>query len=157
MVVLKKNGIFIVNSKTYVAYGSNLNLKQMENRCPTAKVIGTGFVKGYELLFRGKNGRAVATIEPNPINDVPVVLWKIDSEAEHILDVYEGYPILYRKEDISVSLDNGQDIEAMVYLINYGRIASPSKYYYNVIYKGYLDNNIDLSYLKVAATKCNTK
>lgn len=24
----------------YIAYGSNLNLEQMENRCPTAEVVG---------------------------------------------------------------------------------------------------------------------
>ncbi len=45
--------------RLYIAYGSNLNLSQMEKRCPGATVVGTGEVKGYELLFRG-----VATIEP---------------------------------------------------------------------------------------------
>lgn len=32
--------------RLYVAYGSNLNLTQMAFRCPTAKVVGKGEVKG---------------------------------------------------------------------------------------------------------------
>ena len=47
----------------YLAYGSNLNLKQMACRCPTAQVLGSAKLTGYRLFFRGGNGGAVATIE----------------------------------------------------------------------------------------------
>ena len=40
-------------SKYYIAYGSNMNLKQMAERCPTAERIGIGKVKNYELQFKG--------------------------------------------------------------------------------------------------------
>ena len=40
-------------SKLYVAYGSNLNLKQMAYRCPTATLVGTGVIDNYELQFKG--------------------------------------------------------------------------------------------------------
>ena len=36
----------------YLAYGSNLNRKQMQMRCPGAKVVGTALLEGYELLFK---------------------------------------------------------------------------------------------------------
>lgn len=39
--------------KYYIAYGSNLNVRQMKFRCPTAKVVGTSVIKGYELLYKG--------------------------------------------------------------------------------------------------------
>lgn len=32
-------------STLYIAYGSNLNLPQMANRCPTAEVVGGKSVK----------------------------------------------------------------------------------------------------------------
>ncbi len=35
----------------YIAYGSNLNIRQMRMRCPSARVIGTSDIAGYELLF----------------------------------------------------------------------------------------------------------
>ena len=57
-------------SKLYVAYGSNLNIKQMGWRCPTAKVIGIGKILDYKLTFRH-----VATIEPSEKSEVPVAVW----------------------------------------------------------------------------------
>ena len=39
--------------KYYIAYGSNLNIKQMGYRCPTAKKLYTAELEGYRLEFRG--------------------------------------------------------------------------------------------------------
>ena len=39
--------------KLYFAYGSNINLEQMEYRCPAAKAVGPVILENYELLFRG--------------------------------------------------------------------------------------------------------
>lgn len=41
--------------KLYFAYGSNINLNQMDMRCPNARVIGPVVLEGYELLFRKSN------------------------------------------------------------------------------------------------------
>ena len=48
----------------YLAYGSNLNRKQMEMRCPGARVVGTALIKGYGLLFKGSKTGFYLTIEP---------------------------------------------------------------------------------------------
>ena len=53
-----------MTGRRYIAYGSNLNRAQMALRCPDAKVVGTGEIKDYELLFRGNRNGAVATVEP---------------------------------------------------------------------------------------------
>lgn len=50
--------------KYYVAYGSNLNREQMAHRCPEAKLVGTGMLSNYEMVFRGNKSNAVATVEP---------------------------------------------------------------------------------------------
>jgi len=39
------------NDRLYIAYGSNLNLKQMAHRCPTAKVVGTAMLHNWRLAF----------------------------------------------------------------------------------------------------------
>ena len=39
-------------SKYYLAYGSNLNLRQMKRRCPNAKKVENFLLKGYVLEFR---------------------------------------------------------------------------------------------------------
>jgi len=76
--------------KNYAAYGSNMNIEQMEKRCPKAKVIGEGELLGYKLTFRGGRG-GVANVERSSQKRVPIVLWAITEECERALDRYEGY------------------------------------------------------------------
>lgn len=131
-------------NKLYVAYGSNLNLAQMARRCPTAKVVGIGVLKDYQLTFR-----RVATIEKQKGAITPVGVWEISPTDERALDIYEGYPHLYRKETVSVELKD-KTVEAMVYIMNEGKPQLPGEYYYNVILEGYQDVGIDPKYLETA-------
>lgn len=129
----------------YIAYGSNLNLPQMERRCQTATVAGKSEIKGYELLFRG-----VATVEPKEGGSVPVLLWNIEPRDEAALDRYEGWPHLYRKEMMEVELE-GEMVSAMVYVMNNGRyLGMPSQYYYDVIKEGYITAGFDTDVLEKA-------
>ena len=88
-----------MTGRRYIAYGSNLNRAQMALRCPDAKVVGTGEIKDYELLFRGNRNGAVATVEPKKGESVPVLIWEISPRDEFNLDRYEGYPRLYGRSD----------------------------------------------------------
>lgn len=127
----------------YIAYGSNLNKEQMRYRCPTAKVVGNGYVEDYELTFR-----LYATIEKAEGKKVPVTVWKIDEACEESLDRYEGYPKLYRKEMVSVKV-SGKSYDAMVYIMNeYARpYHIPHESYYKVVLQGYVDMKLEIEYL----------
>lgn len=144
------------NKTKYIAYGSNLNLEQMAFRCPTAKVLGSAILSGYQLLFRGGNN-AVATIEKSKGGIVPVLVWELEPSDELALDRYEGFPSLYRKEKVKVLID-GKMQEVMVYIMNGGRpLGTPSRYYYNTILAGYETAGFDISILdnavKISAEK----
>ena len=144
-------------NKIYLAYGSNLNLRQMANRCPSANILGTCEVKDYELVFRGRNNRAVANIEPCEGENVQALLWEIEPSDEEELDIYEGYPTLYRKEIITVEFE-GDDIEVMAYVMNEGKPYNlPSEYYYNVILEGYITSGFDEEELKKAVRNMKYK
>lgn len=130
--------------KKYIAYGSNLNLKQMGMRCPTAKVVGIAMLNDYQLTFRN-----VATIEPKQGSVVPVAIWDIDEQSEKALDRYEGYPTLYRKEYIDIEV-NGKVEKAMVYIMNKGEPGYPYQHYYETILQGYYDVGLDIDYLEDA-------
>lgn len=107
-----------MTKKLYIAYGSNLNLKQMKYRCPTAKLIGKGVVENYELQFKGMPHCSYATIAPCIGKSVPVALWELQPRDEKLLDRYEGYPSHYFKQDLPVKLNNGLELTAMVYIMN---------------------------------------
>lgn len=129
--------------KLYVAYGSNLHLEQMSFRCPDAQVVGSGVIKNYELVFYG-----VASIEKKTGTDCPVGVWEISPADERNLDRYEGFPRLYRKEEIEVVMDSGEVVTAMVYIMNRSGVQSmPSPSYYQTILTGYKQFDLPTKYL----------
>lgn len=127
--------------KLYLAYGSNINLEQMAYRCPDSKVITKGMISDYELQFK-----RVATIEPKEGSEVPVLIWELGEQDELSLDRYEGFPHLYRKEDVEVEI-NGETQKCMAYVMNRGEISPPSKQYFECILQGYMENGLDTNYL----------
>lgn len=132
-----------MSKRLYVAYGSNLNIRQMKHRCPTAKLYGTGEIKNYELQFKGQSNSAFATIAPKEGASVPVAVWEIQPRDEKSLDRYEGYPSHYFKQNVSVQLD-GEEVNAMVYIMNLKmKFGLPTPYYYQTVYEGY--NNCGLN------------
>ena len=140
----------------YLAYGSNMNQAQMAYRCPTAEVVGTSELKGYELLFRGAHRGAVATVEPKEGSAVPVLLWKIRKSDEEALDSYEGYPRLYGKQMLQVELD-GKEVSAMGYIMTPGHaLGVPSEGYADIIWEGYEQCGLDIKPLADAINNAYT-
>lgn len=117
----------------------------MAYRCPNSNIVGTTMLNGYELQFKG-----VATIEENKNAQTPVLIWLIPPEDEKTLDIYEGYPNLYRKENVEIQI--GDEVhQSMVYIMNGNNpLSVPSEAYYNCIEQGYLDNGLDIEYLEQA-------
>lgn len=142
-----------MKKRLYVAYGSNLNVLQMKHRCPTAKLCGIGTVEGYELQFKGRPQGAYATIAPKEGASVPVAVWELRPWDERSLDVYEGFPNHYFKQDIPVRMD-GKEVVGMAYIMNlqmgYGL---PSRSYYQTVLDGYEDCGLDASVLEQAVVE----
>lgn len=80
-----------MEKRYYVAYGSNLNVRQMLMRCPTARMIGTSVIQNYRLLFKGSKTGSYLTIEPATGSEVPVGVWEVSKADELALDHYEGF------------------------------------------------------------------
>ena len=122
----------------YIAYGSNLSVWQMEQRCRDARIAGIAMLKDWKLVFR-----LFATIEPSPGDTVPVLIWEISDMDEESLDRYEGYPHFYYKKELAVTMTdldgrNPQEITAMVYIMADGtEIGVPAKFYYMILDEGY--------------------
>ena len=130
----------------YISYGSNMNLSQMDYRCPNSYVVCNGKLKGWKLVF---NVHA-DIIKTDDCNDfVPVVVWNIADNDWKNLDLYEGYPSYYIKETVNVILDNGKNEKAIVYVMADNRkgICRPTKNYFECIETGYIENGIDVKYL----------
>mgnify|MGYP002626267541 CR=1 FL=1 len=119
----------------YIAYGSNMVEEQMAYRCPNAKLIGMGYIQGARLEFY-----LHATVEKtgNRRNRVPVAVWEISKQDERTLDVYEGVKGgYYIKETWPVIMDDGSQIEGMIYIMKMIRNSPPYRDYYQGICNAY--------------------
>jgi len=143
--------------KKYIAYGSNMNREQMRYRCPTARVIGTGEIKGYELVFRGKEESAYATVEPREGASVPVVIWDIGKQDEKSLDRYEGYPRFYKKECLEVQVGKSSE-SIMAYVMTQGQaLGMPSVRYLTTIMEGYREAGFEIKRLFQCVSNCQDR
>ena len=128
----------------YFAYGSNLNYFQMKRRCKDSIFLKKINLKDFKLTFRSKY--RAADIEPKKNSLVPGALFEISKSDEKKLDVYEDYPILYKKYYF-----NYQKKQIMTYtMVKKTSFMFPTERYLNVIKKGYKDCNLDEKYLKKA-------
>lgn len=141
--------------KLYVAYGSNLNKRQMKGRCPEAVFLGTGIIEGYELQFKGSPHGAHATIAPKEGASVPVGVWTIQKRDEKRLDLYEGHNpkgySYYDKKYLPVQMADGSTCSGMIYIMDRKMdFGQPSRGYYETVREGYENCGLDVSVLERA-------
>jgi len=128
----------------YFAYGSNLHHFQMKKRCKDSKFLKKFEIHGYKLNFRSKY--RAADIEKKKNSVVLGALYKISKSDEKKLDVYEDYPILYKK--IFFMYYNKK---VMTYYMNKkSSFRYPTERYLNVIKQGYKHCKLDTKYLMEA-------
>lgn len=132
----------------YIAYGSNMNVSWFEKLCPNSKLVATMLLPNYKLVFCG-NDDVYATIEPHENCNVPIVMWEISDKHLKALDTYEDFPQLYRKEMLSVTMNN-QQTEAMVYIMNTDKKGLPKTDYYTMLVQAYHEHQFDMTLLENA-------
>ena len=152
-----------MESKLYLAYGSNLNLRQMAHRCPGAELLGYTYLENTRLIYRGSLSGYYLSIEDAAGRRVPCGVFRITPRDERSLDRYEGYPNFYGKvtyKGLPLYAMDGTlrpgSIDAMAYRLPCSSPAGlPIPYYIRICREGYLDFGFDPAYLDqaLAATK----
>ena len=116
----------------------------MKRRCKDSIFIKKINLKNFKLTFRSKY--RAADIEPKRHSIVPGGLFEISKSDEKKLDVYEDYPILYKKYYFSYY---GKKI--MTYtMVKKTPFKFPTERYLNIVKKGYRDCGLDFKVLKKA-------
>ena len=128
----------------YFAYGSNLHHFQMKRRCKDSVYLKKANLKNFRLTFRSKYRAADIEFKKNSI--VPGGLFEISKSDEKKLDVYEDYPILYKKHHF---LHYGKKVMTYI-MVKKTSFKYPTEKYLDIIKRGYKDCSIDDKYLKKA-------
>ena len=128
----------------YFAYGSNLHHLQMKKRCPNCRFIKKIILNNYNMTFRSKYG--AADIEKKKGAKVYGALYTISKFAEKRLDVYEEYPVLYKKMFFKYN-----NKKVMTYIMaKKTKLVPPTTKYLNIIKQGYKDCKLNMKSLNTA-------
>lgn len=124
----------------YFAYSSNLNQKQMKERCPDSKPLFTAVLPNYKLIFTGWSRQwrgGVASIKSYRGERVRGAIYEVTEACLQRLDRYE---IGYNRLKVTVFGEDDEPIEAIIY-VKTGQLedAAPSKEYLAVIQQGLRD------------------
>ena len=128
----------------YFAYGSNLNHFQMKRRCKDSIYLKKINLKDFKLTFRSKY--RAADIERKKNSIVPGGLFEISKSDEKKLDVYEDFPVLYKKFYF-----NYYGKKVMTYtMVNKSFFMYPTERYLNIIKRGYKNCKLNIKFLNQA-------
>jgi gamma-glutamylcyclotransferase len=125
----------------YFAYASNLNRKQMAERCPDSKPIVAATLHHYKLVFTGWSREwrgSVASIRPIRGEKVRGAIYQVTEECLKRLDRAKGSD--YRRLNVIVNNEDNEPMEALTYINQKVTPESkPSPQYLAVIQQGYKD------------------
>lgn len=141
----------------YFGYGSNMNFKQMQNRCPKYKFIDKAYLEYYKFVYDGysdKRKGPVANVIKDDRNRVWGGIFEITLKELCHLNCKEGF---YNKNDTRNSYDrdffrfyfeNNEPYCAFIYHRKSKKISTPSEEYRNIIIEGARNCNLPEDYIK---------
>ena len=116
----------------------------MKRRCKNSVFLKKINLKDFKLNFRSEY--RAADIEPKKNSIVPGALFEISKSDEKKLDVYEDYPVLYKKYYFTYY---GKKV--MTYTMTKKTLFTyPTERYLNVIKRGYKDCGLNKEFLRKA-------
>ncbi len=120
----------------YAAYGTNLDVRRMRERCPHSPSRGSGWLQGWRLTFGGEDlawGGALATVVEDPSSQVFVLLYDVPSWDEETLDTWESIDLgSFRKLRLRVQTLDGEAL-AWLYVLDAYEGGLPSAHYLSVL------------------------
>jgi gamma-glutamylcyclotransferase (GGCT)/AIG2-like uncharacterized protein YtfP len=127
----------------YFAYASNLNRKQMRERCPDARPKFPATLPNFKLVFTGWSRQwrgGYANLRSSRGDKVRGAIYEVADFCLRKLDRFEAG---YTRLNITVFDEDNQPHQAVTYINSEQREESlPSKEYAEVIRQGYKDWSI---------------
>ncbi len=137
----------------YFAYGSNLLIQRLTagDRCPSAKVLTTGFLSGHCLKFHklGRDGSGKCDVLPtgNLEDRVYGAVFQIANGDRQNLDRAESLGIGYRAAWVKVQTPKGQIIALAYRALQIQAHLQPFDWYQQLVMAGALQHRFPPDYL----------
>lgn len=138
----------------YFAYGSNLSLDHMRRICGWhCQLLCRAKLPNYEI---GLDSRGYANIRPKQGETVRGILYEIDEDGILMMDVFEGYPDIFNRQEVTVLDENNIKYKAMIYIEpphEFGGNVAKMEYFRRVIAAAY-ENKLPKEWIKKLENLC---
>lgn len=128
----------------YFAYGSNMDLVQMQDRCPSARPLGSALLDQHRFQI---DGRGFASVTPCAGARVHGIVWEITESDEVSLDQYEEVPDMYVKQHRSVQFNGRVEFMLIYVSTDHSSRSGPSEYLDRIIDVAE-ENNMPADYVR---------
>lgn len=136
----------------YFAYGSNMSVRRLLGRAPSAAFIDTALLDGHALAFHkisDRDGSGKCDIVRSEFDQVFGVLYHIHINDKKELDAIEGLGVGYAERMIIVSDSNGRRYSAYTYVAtNTDPALQPFSWYLQHIINGGIEAGLPPHYLR---------
>jgi len=137
----------------YFAYGSNMSLARLSARIPSVRRTCVGSLAGYKLVFHKAgesdgSAKCDAFFTGDPSHELLGVVYRIDPDEKHRLDIIEGVGYGYENRCVKIRLGDGSVVSAWVYcatVINPSLL--PFDWYREHVVRGALENGLPDHYV----------
>lgn len=141
----------------YFAYGSNMNLAQMRERCPHSEKISIGFMNDAEVCFPSFYepwNSGMAGYKSSPGNKMWGVIFDLDERDLEVMRDYEDFvlgrePHLNNYNEVMVEIISDDEV---ITCLTYESIVTgnyrPSLKYLQGIIHGATENNLPEEYIE---------
>ena len=143
----------------YFAYGSNMSLRRIHCRVPSAQRVTTATLAAHRLTFHkvGRDGSAKCDIAPgrHAADQVHGVVYRMDPQHRAALDLAEGLGSGYEVKTVELISDDQARISAFTYFATHIDIAlRPYAWYLQHVLYGARENGLPDHYVaRIAATE----
>ncbi len=145
------------NGMLYFAYGSNMSLRRIRRRVPSAQRVTTATLAAHRLAFHkvGRDGSAKCDIAPghHQTDRVHGVVYRMDPQHRAALDRAEGLGSGYEVKTVELFADDRTGIRAFTYYATHTDVAlRPFVWYLQHVLQGARENCLPEHYVALIAT-----
>lgn len=136
----------------YFAYGSNMPLARIQQRVPSARLVGVFCIKGYDLRFHMASDDDSAKCDAYHTENTEDCVWGVVfdmlTSQRPALDKAESLNVGYSAKLVDVINVKGGTLEALIYCaIPIDDTVKPYSWYVNHVLMGALENKLPETYI----------
>lgn len=140
------------------AYGSNMLTRRIQERVPSARPLGTGYITAHRLKFDKQSddgsGKCDAEKTKNQKDRVYGVLFELELQEKPALDAAEGLHHGYEEKHVNVVTRSGRKRAVMYYATAKNPTLKPCRWYKALVVAGAVEHKLPATCIKrLRATK----